>query len=517
MAYNRVYRGSGRAAFPAAAGIGCLIVLVIAVVLFFLAMLAAPYYTTQLWWGARAGLFVILPLGIVAALGIGAGLALDVDRLIAATGLGLLAVVAFLGSIGFWVAHSYLESAAYVTDVKVVDAQMPAMSYRAPFTVAEAQANPDLGAINGDRKTTMYLPDRKEFTTLVGWRGSFRGYETLLVQHVSDTGRNTHDLCEFSPAADRQLGGLFSHSLGRLVNESARFVNWDEEDVYGYCDQGHPFVVVPLKAQSGVFVVTERPAGVAVYDGRTGQMQIITDPAQIAKIPGPTYPLSIAQDQRGSTDAISGFGDWWFNRAGYELPNDMQVINSANVSEYTMGTRAGDRPVFTTPLTGRGSATAIAAWSVVDATQSGTGRNTVTIHKTDPVWLSTASVEDRIHANLGDVFMLQPRATIQELAPVDGGHWVATIGLAQNMLYRVTGAGDLSTDACLLKLTGEQIRCGGAALAGGAGPGVAVGQLPGAASSPGVTPVPASSDLHGLSKPQLIDLIQRATAELGSR
>lgn len=494
---------------------GCLTVLGIALLVLVIFPLIAPYYSTQLWWGLRSGLFWILPLVIMAALALAVGFNFDRGDTTVGGGFALLGVAAFIGSIVFWVAHSYLESSAYVADVKVVDAHMPAMAYRAPFTVAEAQANPDLGAINGDRGTTMYLPDRQQFTTLVGWRGSFRGYETLLVQHVSDTGRNTHDLCQFSSDADRQLGALFNHSLERLVNDTQRFVNWANEDIYGYCDQGHPFVVIPLKAQSGMFVVTEHPAGVAVYDGTTGQMRVVTNPAEVAKIPGPTYPLSIAQDQRASTDAISGFGDWWFNRAGYELPNDMQVINSSNVSEYTMGTAVGDRPVFTTPLTGRGSATAIAAWSVVDATQSGTHRNTVTVHKTDPVWLSTASIEDRIHANLGDVFMLQPRATIQELAPVDGGHWVATIGLAQNMLYRATGAGDLSTDVCLLKLTGEQVRCGSAALAGGAGPGVAVGGAPGAGGP--VAATPANSDLTSLTNQQLFDLIARANAEAARR
>jgi hypothetical protein len=335
-----------------------------------------------------------------------------------------------------------------------------------------------------------------------------------LVQHVTETGRNTHDLCAFAPVADRRFGGYLGHSLGRLINSNQRFVNWDEGDAYAYCDgANHPMVAVPLKAQTGLFVVTERPAGVALYDGSTGKLNIVTDPAQIAKIPGPTYPLSLAATQRESTGAIHGFGDWWWDRAGWELPDDIHEINSGNVSDYVLAT-SGGQPVYTSLLTGRGSASAISAISTVDAKQTSTDLAPMVVHHTNPSWLAPASILDRIHANMGDVFMAQPRAAVFELAPLDGNRWVATIGLPQNLLYRVTGVGDLATDACLVKLTGEQIRCGGAVNVNGAGPGVAIGQT---GAPPAVAPAPASGDLHGMSGPQLADLISRASQELASR
>jgi hypothetical protein len=508
------YRGPGSRSGNAV--IGCLLVLVVAVVVFGVCLAVAPYYTTQIWWGVRESLFVVIPLLVVAVLAFAAASAADNGNRAGAGGFSLLAVVAFLGACGFWVLHSYAQESTYVASVKVVNDPVPALAYRPPFNVAEAQARPDLGDINGDTGTTTYLPDRKEFTTPVNWRGSFTGYETLLEQHVSDTGRNTHQTCEFSRGvADRRFGGLFSHSLGRLINSQARFVNWDDGDVYAYCDpQGTPQVVVPLKAQSGLFVVTEHPAGVAVYNGRTGDLSIVTDPAQIAKIPGPTYPLSIAAAQRESTGAIHGLSDWWWNRAGWELPDDIHDINSGNVSDYVLGTADKGQPLYVSLLTGRGSASAISAISTVDARQTGDGLAPVVVHHTNPSWLAPASVLDRVHANFGDVFMAQPQARVFELAPLDGNRWVATIGLPQNLLYRVTGVGDLSTDACLVKLTGEQLRCGGATNLNGSGPGVAIGQLPGAPAS---APAPASSDMKGLTAPQLVDLINRASQELATR
>jgi hypothetical protein len=165
-------------------------------------------------------------------------------------------------------------------------------------------------------------------------------------------------------------------------------------------------------------------------------------------------------------------------------------------------------------LTGRGSATAISAISTVNAQQTSTDLAPVEVHHTAPSWLAPASILDRIHANMGDVFMAQPKAAVFELAPLDGTNWVATIGLPQNLLYRVTGVGDLATDVCLVKLTGERIRCGGVVNVNGAGPGVAIGQT---GTPAGVSPALAGGDLHRMTGPELVDLIERASQELASR
>ena len=492
--------------------LGCLTIVVVAVILFFILLAIAPYYTTQIWWTIRESLSFWIPVAIIAIFGVLAA-SLPRRNSTAALGFGLLAAASLVGTIVFWCAHGYLEQQSYAQSVHVTSDPVPALAVRSPYNVAEKQVSADLGDVVGDINTTMYLPDQERFTTLVAQKGALSGYSTLLIQDIGTAGRNGHELCGFSPAAGRRFGGLFASSLERYINEHQRFVNWDSGDVYGYCDHGHPVVVTPLKQQSGVFVVTEKPAGVALYHGDTGTLDIVTDPAQLARIPGPTYPLSIAADQRDSVKAMSGYANYFWNRSGWELPGDLSEINSDNIGEYVLADADTHAPQYVTLVTPRGGNTSIAAIATTPARLTAVGQwAPITFHHTH--WLSPQAIEQRIRTNFGAVFTLQPGATIAELAPVDENTWVATIGLPQNMLYRVRGRGDLTGDLCLFQLDGTQISCGQMANTNGLGAGAAVQQLPG---SPGVAPVPAASDLRQLSKPQLIDLIQRATAELGSR
>ncbi|MDQ4102964.1 MAG: hypothetical protein M3186_04395, partial [Actinomycetota bacterium] len=388
------------------AGLGCLLLLVGAGLVFLVCVAVAPYYSTQVWWSLRQNMFWLVPLIVVLLLAIVAGAMLEHSPS-ASGGMWLLTAGLFIASICFWVSHSYLENSYYAGSVRVTTDPVAPLAPRPPFNVSEQQVRPNLGDINGDTQKTMYLPDQQVFTTPVEYRGVFTGYQTLLVQHITDTGRNTPQLCRFGPTSDRRFGGLFSHSLARLINTQQRFVNWDSGDVYGYCDaQGHPRIVVPLKEQDGWLVVVERPAGLAVYDGQTGKLSITTDPQEIAKIPGPTYPLSLASYQRGSLGAIHGFWDWMWSRAGWELPDDIDAINSGNTSEFVVAT-AGDRPQphYTNLLTGRGSATAVSAISLVNARLARTDQLApLVVHRTNPNWLSTAAIRDRIHADFGDVF-----------------------------------------------------------------------------------------------------------------
>lgn len=495
------------------------IVAVVGLIFLGILILIAPYYSTQIWWALRSGLFWILPLALIAILAVSAATMFDSrDRSVQSTGTGvaLLGAAAVLATIGFWVSHSYQQDTYYASTIEITTDPVPALAQRTPFNVSEAQVRSNLGDVPGDVQQTTYLPDVKQFTTPVERRGTFSGYQTLLVQNITDTGRNTAIRCDFGPAADARIGGMFSHSLERAINEQQRWVNWDSADVYAYCDKGTPMIVAPLKEQDGWLVVTERPAGLAVYNGATGTVDIRHD---ATGIPGPSYPLSLAATQRESSVALTGFSDWWWNRAGWELPDDTHEINSGNTSEFVLADAQTSRGDYVTLLTGRGSATAISAISVGSAHLEGNGDALapLVVHRTEPGWLSPAAILDRIQADFGDVFTTQRTAKIFELAPRGGNEWTATIGLPQNLLYRVHGVGDLSKAPCLFTLEGQQIRCGPAVNINGSGPGVAIGGLPSAPTAPGVAPAPADSDLGKLSDAQLTDLLTRASQESGRR
>lgn len=97
-------------------------------------------------------------------------------------------------------------------------------------------------------------------------------------------------------------------------------------------------------------MVTERPAGLALYDGRTGKLTITTD---TTAVPGPSYPLSIAARQREATAAVGSFTDWWFERSGWDASED--GANAGNESEFTLQYRDGSgSSAYVTPLTPQG-------------------------------------------------------------------------------------------------------------------------------------------------------------------
>jgi len=487
----------------------------------------APYYSSQVWWQLRSGLFWIIPLLTVLALAFAAVVASDSGDSAVAGGLSLLAIGGLLGSICWFFAYNYNQDKVYAESIQVTTDPLPALESRVPFSISAVQVRSNLGEVPGDVTDTTYVPTAGEFTTLVERRGYFSGYQTLLEQQITEEGRNTPATCDFSPAAQRRLGGPLTHNLGRLINSERRFVSWENSDAYGVCVRApdgttSPKVVVPLLEQDGALVVTEAPAGVAVYDGRSGKLEIRAD---ARGLPGPSYPISLAAVQRVSTHAMDGFWSYLTNRAGWELPDEADSVNTDNASEFVLATDgAGEsRALYITPQTGRGAATAISVFTAIDAQLLSPALAPLVVHRLgtgDPVWLSPTAITDRIRATFGDVFAAQRDAGIYELAPLSGKEWVATIGTPQNMLYRVRGPGDLSTDPCLYDLDGSQIRCGAAAGVGLSGPGLALGpSSPGGTLSPGgtVAPAPAGSDLPALSDEQLLDLASRTQDELGRR
>lgn len=479
------------------------------VVLIALFALISPYYSTQLWWFLRSGWALLLPIAIIVVLVAAAFMA---ESCLFGAAAGVVLVL----SVWWWITYSYHQDQVYAASVQVTATPTSEFGVRVPFEVSDAQVSSNLGDTQGDVQPSMYVPEDASFSTLVEQRGWFSGYSTLLRQQISaDTGRNSPAKCGFDESrADARIGGWLSGNLGRLINEQRRWVNWDNGDAYGYCaPDGTPIVVVPLMRQVGVFVVTDEAAGVALYNGRTGQLDIRDN---AAGIPGPTYPLSLAATQRESTPALGSLTDYFFGRVGWELPDEEDSINSSNISEYVLADPQ-HRPVYVTPETVRGKATAISAVTVMSGTFTKPGLAPIVVHRLDvpghPVWLSPTAITQRVRAEFSDVFAVNRNADIFELAPTGPDTWVVTLGSPQNMLYRVTGRGDLTQPTCLFTLSGQQIRCGRVDDVGVATGG---GQLSGGAAT-ATPPVQADSDLARLNEQQLVDLNRRVADELARR
>ncbi|WP_229402238.1 hypothetical protein [Micromonospora okii] len=376
--------------------------------------------------------------------------------------LGWLGAAVGLALGALWLAYGeYLQDRAYVTTMRVVTDPVPELAARAPYLVGEAQAAPNLGDVTGEITDVSYLPDSDRFAVLVERRGWLTGYEVGLVQEVPLGGNSrAQQRCRFDESAAARIGGWFTHNLGRKISAERRWVRFSAEDAYVHCQGDTPVVVVPLKRQTGLLVVTERPAGVALYDGSTGKVTITDD---TAGVPGPSYPISLAARQREGTAAISTFGDWWFERSGWDASED--GANEGNESEFTLRHRDGGGPsAYVTPLTPQGEASSVVAVSTVPTRHSGSGLAPLTVHRLSPTWSSPEAIVALIKAEYRDVCCWNDDQVF-EVVPTGGGTWTATVGSPQSIRYRVEGRGQVNgrEATCLKNADGTLVRCAYAA------------------------------------------------------
>ncbi|MET9604831.1 hypothetical protein ABZZ17_07150 [Streptomyces sp. NPDC006512] len=443
-----------------------LIRIVIPGALLLFALWYGSYYTTILVWELRKlfswiwlpvllGLpWVIRPLVLRGRASAG-GTAVHV--------LGGVSVVAGLVLGVCWLVYgAYLQDRAYMERTTTVTEPVPDLAARSPYVVGRAQAAPHLGDVTGEIADITYLPDSDRFATLVERRGWLAGYEVGLVQEVPlGSGGRSQQRCEFEvDTADARIGGWFGHNLGRKISDRQRWVRFDADDVYVTCRaDGTPVVVVPLKRQTGILVVTERPAGTALYDGRTGRLTITTD---TAAVPGASYPLSLAARQREATAAVGSFSDWWFERSGWDASED--GANEGNESDFTLRYRDGTGSAYVTPLTPQGEASSVVAVSTVPTRHQGSSLAPLTVHRLDPTWASPKAIVALIKAEYRDVCCYNDDRVF-EVAPTGGSSWTATIGSEQNIRYRVEGRGQIGGRevTCLKAADGALIRCAYAA------------------------------------------------------
>lgn len=411
--------------------------------------------------------------------------------------LGIGGFIGF-GTFGGFKADQQLNSATVVTTKQTGTYQL-----RAPFEVATALA-PNAVRTNGDLNTddTTYLPERGLYATPVTARVFMGGYTEIVSQKIGPTGSVTTRNCTFSADAKASLDGHLSHSLVRSIVRASRGAIIDKADAYGYCQGSTPIVVVPLKQYVGFFPVTQRPAGVALYNGATGKTRIIRE-VKPGSIPGPVYPLSLAQAQRDATLASGSFFDWVFERVGYSSTgHDNGDPNRTNNGEFTLSPTKGGAQ-YVTPVTRKGRGTAIVAVATLDADRATDGRlSPLSIHTLPTPRNANSNVSSQIKGNYSELAWATPGFGIFEVVPTGPGTWIATVGLNQTITNRITVAADGTT--CLQSATGTPIRCANQPAKTGQ-------QSP--TTGTGSTPTAPVSDLSTLTDAQLADLGKRVSDE----
>ncbi|GAA4924696.1 hypothetical protein [Nesterenkonia rhizosphaerae] len=378
--------------------------------------------------------FPVLLLVVVAGLGLLAGSVANHHGFSTAGVIGGAALF-----IGVLLLRGWNASTFYADLPQELEDQA-SFSERAPYTVADRSADSATSGINGDRRSTKYLAEANTYTPPVTGRGFITpGYLAVIEQEFDLDGRATTSQCRFSEDAQRWVGGLLHHSLERAVARKSRTAMFSASDAWTYCEDDKPYVVMPLTRYSGILNLHHVPAGVAIYDGHTGEVEIRED-VKSGELPGPVISQSYAErieaamGYRDRTGFISVMlGQTGFETAGGEEGDP----NSENPGNHQLA-YVGGGMAHVTPLTRVSTSTAVERLLTVDAGEVAAGEHpTVSLRVLDPARESNAVMEQNIRSQFDQVNWASG-LTVQEITPGPDGAWVASIGQRTNVAYRVT-------------------------------------------------------------------------------
>lgn len=372
----------------------------------------------------------------------------------------ILGIVGVIGLIALPMFSNYQADLARYAHVEVSKA--PSLTYleRAAFPVAEAQVTTAV-TVTGQVDPTTYIGG-KDFTTLVKLKGGWASYGQVVVQSISLTGQASSRTCAFSPRANLAMDNVGINDLEAEIIWRKPGVMIDPSDAYAYCDGERPVVVVPLKYLVGTWPsMIEASAGVAVYDGITGQLEV-REHVKAGEIPGPVYPMSLSRQAYDSTKSMGSFPQWLFDAIGFsDTASDAGDPNAENVGDFHLVRADGSGSDFVTPLTKQGVSTAISGIGAVAANEASAGKvNKYVIHELPKVRPSNSSLAVRIKDTFGTDVPWQNGSRIFEISPVSQEEWVGSIGLKQSVSFRVRAF--LDGRLCLEGPGGAQIKCVGA-------------------------------------------------------
>lgn len=406
-----------------------------------------PAFLNGIWSGFRASWIVIVPVAIMIIIALVFGSA-DHGGVAFCTGMLAASWAIFGGvSLHYWQLQGVYEASVIRSEVAPGELDF---RERAPYDVAAATSKRTLGETTGDvTGKVRAIPaagETGQYTTSVVRRGLFQGYEstqTLTPPLYGTAGAEDVTFCEFDPRAKLRFGGVWpvNNIKTAIYHRTPLGTHANQDDAFAVCADGVPYIYAPLTRQEG-FTFTKRvPAGVAIYNGQTGDLRI--ESQYEGELP--VYPQSITTEQRKSTVASGSLADYWFKRVGWEdTGKDGNDPNGANRAEFGLSDVEGKRQFYVTPLNPRGSSSSIVALGVGEASKMQSGKlNEYTVHSypKGKTRQANSAVADSI---TGGVLQGYQAAglTVFEVVPAEGGAWSATIGKKQSILYRATIAVD---------------------------------------------------------------------------
>lgn len=323
------------------------------------------------------------------------------------------------------------------------------LSYQArtPYEVAMAVSNRSMGDTTGNSSGHVKAIISKDvYTNNISKREWFSGYEATQVMDLPLYGSpSTSDVsfCNYSEEAGLRLGGLWGvNSLNSAIYSNVGLNTFfNSGDAFAYCEEGEPTFYIPLKKLKGIVFPYQVPAGVAVYNGSTGSLEILEE----SDVEMPVYPLSLAAKQRASLYASNGAKGFFMRYAGFDtsdyavncyMKDDKEVCEKGNNSEVTLKNLDTGKTEYTTLLTPRGSSDSIVGVMTVEQGKVEKNvLNKVQIHRYENSRPALSTVSADIISDSFEGYKASG-LKIFEIVPFENGEWSASIGKEQSILYR---------------------------------------------------------------------------------
>lgn len=442
--------------------------------------------------------------------------------------VGAVFAIKVMNRYGYEVNHRVAAS------VKVVNEQTPGYQIRTPYPRAVETMRRSLNDFRGGFSDPTYVVDGESaswcsYLSVSNWRRPLQG-----VICVDDTtGKATRvSFAGKVPSPNAK----FADNLRRSVSHEARGSTFADADVYGYIADGEAHLVVPLKARSGWIHGYDVPAGVVTYD-HDGNAMLVRNVAE-GSIPGPVFPISLAEDLRQSLGSRGTFRDHYLHKLSFQDTSvaaesddagavvDALDPNAGNTTEFGLRKVDGGGH-FVSALSPYGRSTSVVAVASVPSNANKAGAMpTLTVRVLPTPRQTNGDVVSTIVSRYGLTIPFaddtsaggnSQKFRVMEVTPgPDPKRWVVTIGLPARSVYRIEA--DAAGATCVYSANGDKLRCDAAdvvTVPAGALTGVAGSESP--TGNGGPAPAAPSGELVAVPVDQLIAERNRIQAELDRR
>lgn len=346
--------------------------------------------------------------------------------------------VGLLGAVAVMILRSYSAAAVYADIPESTEDQL-SFAERVPYSVANNSARSAMEGVNADLGITVYLTGTNSYGTPADERTflDFGGYEAVVEQNFDLDGSFLGtDQCGFSDQANRRIGGSFGNSLQRAIAAENRTVIFSSNDAWAWCDEDTAMVAVPLDKRAGHPLNRHIvPAGVAVYDGSTGEVEILEE-VETDQLPGPVVSESYASRVESAMDMRDreGVMSVLLGQTGYQTPDASSVNHQLGLED------GGSAHV--TALQRRSGSTAVEYILAVPSGEVTAGEHPeTTMALLDPTRRDNEIITDAVRSQFSDINW-DSGIEVLEITPGPDGTWIASIGQSTDVVYRVSMDGN---------------------------------------------------------------------------